>query len=94
MNIRNFENGLALIGAVIVLLGVTFAAGSALADEVSAERAVASVADAATDKSQAEANKANRKAAEAAVEGIAEDNKLDLEIRLLDRTSTIVARAR
>ena len=94
MNIRNLENGLALIGAVIVLLGVTFAASSALADEVSAERAVASVADAATDKSQAEANKANRKAAEDAVDGIAEDNKLDLEIRLLDRTSTIVARAR
>jgi hypothetical protein len=33
MRTRKIENGLALLGALIVLLGVTFAASSALADE-------------------------------------------------------------
>lgn len=89
MNIRNLENGLALLGAAIVLAGVTFAASSALAEELPTEPTVT-----AADKSSNEASKANRKAAEDAVDSIAEDNKLDLEIHLLDRTSTIVARAR
>lgn len=33
MKTGKFENGLALLGALIVLFGVTFAANTALADE-------------------------------------------------------------
>jgi len=33
MKTGKFENGLALLGALIVLLGVSFAANTALADE-------------------------------------------------------------
>ena len=35
MNMKKVENGLALLGALIVLLGVTAAANTALADEAS-----------------------------------------------------------
>lgn len=92
MNIRNLENGLALLVAVLVFVAMTFAANSALADEAAAERVL--VASNATTDSAPSEKKAIRDAADDAMDRIANDNKLDLEIRLVNRTSTIAARAR
>jgi len=92
MGNRNIVNGLALIGAVLVLVAVTVAANTALAEDAKGGRALGATADALTDKGKALADKAAREAADAASDRIALDNKLDLEIRLTDRTSTIVAR--
>ena len=92
MGNRNIVNGLALIGAILVIVGVTIAANTALADEASGVRALTSTSDSLADKGRANEEKANREAADAAADRIALDNKLDLEIRLVDRTSTVVAR--
>ena len=92
MGNRNIVNGLALIGAILVIVGVTIAANTALADEATGVRALTSTSDSLSDKGRANEEKANRDAAEAAADRIALDNKLDLEIRLVDRTSTVVAR--
>lgn len=89
MSNKNIENGLALIGAMLVLVGVTFAVNSALADETDRGRAPTTTAQSAP---LSKADRANREAADSAADRIALDNKLDLEIRLYDRTSTIVAR--
>ena len=94
MGNRNIVNGLALVGAILVLIGVTVAANSALAEEAKGVRALTSTSDALQDKGRANEEKANREAAEEASDRIALDNKLDLEIRLADRTSTIVAQRR
>jgi hypothetical protein len=93
MNTRNLENGLALLVAVLVFVAMTFAANSALADENGVASAlVAENASPATD-SKSSTRDTIRKAADAAADRIARDNKLDLEIRLIDRTSTIAARS-
>jgi len=92
MGNRNIVNGLAIIGAILVLIGVTIAANTALADEAKGVRALASTSDSLQDKDMASEDTADREAADAASDRIALDNKLDLEIRLSDRTSIIVAR--
>ena len=92
MGNRNIVNGLALIGAIIVLIGVTVAANTALADDAKGGRAVSVTTESVTNKDKAPADNANREAADAALERLAIDTKLELEIRLADRTSTIVAR--
>jgi len=94
MGNRNIVNGLALIGAVLVLVGVTIAANTALAEEAESGRSpnVASKSLGAAGKAHAE--KANREAAQDAANAIALDNKVDLEIRLADHTSNVVARRR
>ena len=84
MDKRNVENGLALAGAVLVLVGVTFAASSALAEESSQVDAAAVSADIAADEP-------NRDAARDAVERIALDNALDLDIRFKSHISDLVA---
>ena len=94
MGNRNIVNGLALIGAILVLVGVTIAANTALAEEATGVRALTSTSDSLQDKGRASEDKANREAAEAAADRIALDTKLDLEIRLADHTSTVVARSR
>ena len=94
MGNRNIVNGLAVIGAILVLVGVTIAANTALAEEATGVRALVATSDSLADKGRANEEKANREAAEAASDRIALDTKLDLEIRLADHTSTIVARSR
>lgn len=84
MNKRNVENGLALAGAVLVLVGVTFAASSALAEELPRIDAPAAAIDTA-------ANEVNGDAARDAVERIALDNALDLDIRFKSHISDLVA---
>ncbi len=94
MGNRNIVNGLAVIGAILVLVGVTIAANNALAEEATGVRALASTSDSLLDNGRANEAKANREAAEAAADRIALDTKLDLEIRLADHTSTVVTRSR
>jgi len=93
MGNRNIVNGLALIGAILVLIGVTIAANTAFADDAESGRSPAAPADTFLHERKASADKANREAADDAAVNIVLDSKLDLEIRLLDRTSTIVARS-
>ena len=94
MGNRNIVNGLALIGAILVLVGVTIAANTALAEEAKTGRSPTSATKILDEKGKTTAEKANREAADDAAESIALDNKVDLEIRLLDRTSTVVSRRR
>ena len=86
----NFENTLAVAGALLVLIGVTAAASSALADENTIEDTSAShiiayneVDDVITES----AHQAAEQATDQAISAIIRDNALDLDIRLLDRTS-------
>ena len=94
MGNRNIVNGLAIIGAILVLVGVTIAANTALAEEAAGVRALTATSDSLQDKGRANEDKAHREAAEAASDRIVLDTKLDLEIRLADHTSTVVARSR
>lgn len=93
------ENGLALAGALIVLLGVTFAAGGALADDEPQLVAMATIVAQADEMptvsqaSAARARKAQRSAARAASRAIIADQRLDLDIRLAGRNSTNIAGA-
>ena len=93
MGNRNIVNGLAIVGAILVLVGVTIAANTALAEEAKSGRAPATTAKALLETKRDIAEKANRDAADDAAESIALDNELDLEIRLTDRTSTTASRA-
>ena len=92
MGNRNIVNGLALIGAVIVLIGVVFAANTALA-ETEASRSPSATTESLRSEHKESAEKANRDAADDAATNLAREARLDLEIRLLDRTSTLIARA-
>jgi len=49
MKTGKFENGLALLGALIVLLGVSFAANTALADEAGTSNPTLKIEAPATD---------------------------------------------
>jgi hypothetical protein len=93
MKARNIENGLALVGAIVDLIGVSFAADNALAEE-SAKVTTAAVVlhDDAADDTLSSAEKANVETAAVAAASLARENWIDLEIQLEDRTSTLVAR--
>ncbi len=80
MRARQLVDGLALAGAVIVLVGVVFAANSALAEE--------------TQTIDSMAEKAIEAAASDAAESLREENRVDLDIRLLDPTYTLIAGGR
>jgi hypothetical protein len=88
MKTNNFEQALALAGALIVMIGVSTAANLAFADEANTADKVA----AATESSQAISDSANRATTQAIDEAILTvrlDNELDLDIRLLDRNSQL-----
>ena len=86
MKSKYFENGLALAGALIVLVAVGAAANSALADETNPAGAETTTSDTLTDSSRTIAASANLAAASEAIVAVGIENKLDLDIRLLDRT--------
>lgn len=92
MKARNIENGLALAGAIVVLIGVSFAADTALAEE-SADLTTSAVAihDAA-DNTLSSAEQANAETAARAVESLALENQIEVDIQFEDRTSTLMAR--
>lgn len=87
-------NGLAVIGAFIVLIGVLAAAGSALAADADDVVATAVAIHDAADTSIDVAVRAHVEAADHAFERIASDIRLDLDIRLLDQKSAVVAHLR
>ena len=84
----DIENGLALLAALVVLIGVSSAATSAFAAEPETAAIAARDAGDVTVKAAAKANK--RSAADAA-RSIARDNLVSLDIELEDRISTLVA---
>jgi hypothetical protein len=90
MKNTKFENTLALAGALLVLIGVSAAATSALADDNSSTDSVVAVVAAVNDIDQVITESASEAAAQATDDAIIAmnlDNQLDLDIRLLDRTS-------
>ena len=91
MKARTIENTLALVGAVIVLVGVSFAAGTALAQETAARTTPAVIARDIADTTLRGAREANRATADAAAEALALENWIDLEVRLQDHTSMMAA---
>ena len=90
MKKTNIENTLALAGALIVLIGVSAAASSVLAEETNTIETQVVVAEVTTETSvvigQA-ASKAATEATDAAISSVSLENRLDLDIRLLDRKS-------
>lgn len=91
MKAKNFENNLALVGALIVLVGVSFAAEDALGYETADDTTTTvSIRDAA-DSTISGAAKANTEAAAQAAKSLARENWANLDIKLEDRTSTLVA---
>ena len=91
MKARNIENGLALVGALIVFIGVSFAAESALAKESTDVTAPAMTALNAADDTLRDAEQANSEAARQAARSLALENWVDLDIKFDDRTSTLTA---
>lgn len=90
MKAKNFENNLALVGALIVLVGVSFAAEDALGLETADVTTTAVAIHDAADSTLAGAAKANADAAAKAAESLALDNWIALDIKLEDRTSTLI----
>ena len=91
MNTRNIENKLAMLAALIVLIGVSWAAGSALAAEPANQIAVEMTERAATDETIIGARKAVAEAAAEAAEALKVENAFDLDNQLSDITSTLIA---
>lgn len=96
MKAKNFENGLAVVGALIVIVGVSAAASSALAeDNGGGPRAlpepltVQDVIVAEATLSDAEA--ANYEAASEALATLNEATSADLDIQLADHSSLLLA---
>lgn len=90
MKAKNVENNLALVGALIVLVGVSFAAEDALGFEAAdvARNAIQDTADSTITGAAAEAN---ADAAAQAAKSLAMQNWISLDIKLEDRTSTLIA---
>lgn len=94
MKKRNIENRLALVGALIVLIGVSSAATSAFAaaptDVLKTSVARHSAADATVIRAKKEITDAAVEAAESLKAGIT----FDLEIHMKDLTSSLIAGAK
>ncbi|MGB5164292.1 MAG: hypothetical protein WBN09_04170 [Woeseiaceae bacterium] len=91
MRANNLVNGLALAGAMIVLVGVFFAANGALASNVDVVETTAALANEASENAIAKARRATVAAAADAVKAMDKENELDLDIRLIGRKSMIIA---
>ena len=90
MKDSNIEERLALVGALIVLFGVSMAAEEALADDVEITSTAIAIHEAAKD-TLASARAANAEAAARAAESLAAKNWSDLDIRLEDHTYIAIA---
>ncbi len=91
MNSRNIVNGLAVLGALLVILGVTSAASSAFAASPVTQLNVVSGHDNAASSSLDLARWANTEAADAAVMRMANELQFELEFRLSAHNSMAVA---
>jgi NH3-dependent NAD+ synthetase len=92
MKHKNIENRLALLGAIVVLIGVSSAATSALAAETLSSERTVSASEIARVTLEG-GRRANRRSADAAVEAITLDNWTGLDIELANRTSRLVGDA-
>jgi pyruvate/2-oxoglutarate dehydrogenase complex dihydrolipoamide acyltransferase (E2) component len=96
MKAQNIENNLALVGALIVLVGVLFAAEDALGFETADASTTTQTIEDVASKDVASSTKsgaadASAEAAAQAAKSLALENTIDLDIRLVDHTSTLVA---
>lgn len=91
MKARKVENGLALVGAIVVLIGVSFAADNAFAEENTDVTTTAVAIHNVADNTLNSAEKANAESAAAAAASLALENWIELDIQLEDRTSTLIA---
>lgn len=91
MKTRNIENGLALLGAMIVIIGVSFAAESALAKESAHVTATAATINDVADNTIRGAKQAINEAASQAAQSLATENWVDLDIKFVDHTSSLAA---
>ena len=91
MKAKNLENNLALAGALIVLVGVLFAAEDALGFETANVTTTAIAIHDIADSTTSGAAKANADAAAQAARSLATKNGIDLDIKLEDRTSKLIA---
>lgn len=91
MKAIKIEERLGLLGALIVLIGVSSAAGEALAAETADVTTTAIAIHEAAEDTLEIAEQANAEAAAKAAATLAIENGLDLDIRLDDRTSILVA---
>ena len=94
MKVKNIESGLAWIGALVVLFGVSFAAGNAFGSETVANDFAATPSNEAAAVAVAGARDANTQSAIEAAAAIAHNTALGLEIEIADQTSTLVADVR
>jgi hypothetical protein len=91
MKTRNIENKLAYAGVLIVLIGVLFAATSALAAEPANVAGTPAVERDGTDETIVGARKAIAEAAVEAAESLKAENTIELDMQLSDLTSTLIA---
>ena len=91
MKAINIEERLGLLGALIVLIGVSSAAGEALAAETADVTTTAIAIHEVAEDTLEIAEQANAEAAAKAAATLAIENGLDLDIRFDDRTSILVA---
>ena len=96
MFIKNFQNALAVAGVLLVLVALSVATRTAFADEAAAVSSTHLGIQSAVVVSRAAAKSAHRDAADAAVNSVALDNQLDLDLDIdrLGRKSLLVARSR
>ena len=85
------EERLALLAALVVLVGVSSAAGDAFAQERQTITATAVAIHAIPDATLEIAAEANAESAARAARSLARQNGIDLEIRLEDRRSGLIA---
>ena len=90
MKARKIENGLALAGAIVVLIGVSFAADNALAEEIADVTTTAVAIHNASANTLSSAEMANAESAANAVASLALETRIELDIQLEDRTSTLM----
>lgn len=93
MKARNLENGLAVLGALVVLLGVSAAAGTALAADAELVTTTAVAVHDAGEVARETAAEAQNETAERAIRVLELSNTIELEISIDDRTSLLMADA-
>ena len=91
MKSRNIENRLAYVAALIVLVGVTWAAGSAFGAEPTNFATAAAAESDNMEETIIGARKAMTEAAAKAAEALKAENKFDLDNHLKGLTSTLMA---
>ena len=91
MKTTNIEERLALLGVLCVLIGVSSAAEEALAADTADITTTAIAIHDTSDSTRKIAKEANAEAAAKAAAALARENGQDLDIRLDDHTSVLIA---